>query len=59
MNNKNIYYLPNEQLISNFINNVVNYINSNENQNYIVIGKDYLYLEDEILDIINLSFNSS
>jgi len=41
MNNKNIVYLPSEQLINNFINNVVQYIQNNNTQsiieNYIVI----------------------
>ena len=59
MNNKNIVYLPSEQLINNFINNVVQYIQNNNTQsiieNYIVIGSNYLYLEDEILDIINIT----
>jgi hypothetical protein len=61
MNNKNIVYLPSEQLINNFINNVVQYIQNNNTQsiieNYIVIGSNYLYLEDEILDIINIMKN--
>jgi hypothetical protein len=57
MNNKKIIYLPNEQLINNFINNVVDYIRNNENKNYIVIGKEYLYLEDELLDILNVMNN--
>jgi|694.fasta_scaffold95991_2 hypothetical protein len=62
MNNKNIIYLPTEQLINNFINKVVEYIiknnGLNENNNYIVIGNDYLYLEDELLDIINMMKNN-
>jgi hypothetical protein len=54
----NILYLPSEQLINNFINKVVEYIvKDNENNNYIVIGKDYLYLEDELLDLINMMKN--
>jgi len=59
MNNKNIIYLPSEQLVNNFINTVVSYItNKNETKNYIVIGENYLYLEEELLDIINIMRNN-
>ena len=52
-NKKNIVYLPNDQHISDFINTVVIYMYNNQNRNYIIIGSDYLYLEDELLEIIN------
>jgi hypothetical protein len=52
-NKKNIVYLPNDQYISDFINTVVIYMYNNQNRNYIIIGSDYLYLEDELLEIIN------
>jgi hypothetical protein len=59
MNNKNIIYLPCDQIINKFINEIVyNVINDSNIKNVIVIGKDYLYLEEELLEIINLMKNN-
>jgi len=63
MNNKksqhNIIYLPSEQLINNFVEDVVKYITNGKNDtNYIIIGANYLYLEEELLEIINAMRNN-
>jgi len=59
MNNKIINYLPSEQLITEFIETVVNYIYNDESKmtNYVVISNKYLYVQEELFKYTNTDYS--